>query len=71
MMLSEGSESGRHAVPVSQNQIRQREEHMQFGLLLSSALVACLSEAKQALNYAMPIPNPSIGNSLHQMPVIN
>ena len=42
-MVAQESESGQQTLPVSQNQIRQREYHMQFGQLFSSALVSRLA----------------------------
>lgn len=44
------SESGRQARPVSQSQILQRELHMKFSVLFSSAFVPRLAIPKQTLN---------------------
>jgi len=52
------TESSRQAGPVSQNQIRRREHHTEFGGLFSQASVSGLLKFQTALHHAEDVFHP-------------
>ena len=48
-MRREPESDSQAEAPVRQNQVRQREHHMQFGALFSSAFVSGFTISKQSL----------------------